>query len=361
MKGLPYEVKALVAKARESALLAVETYNRPMAHFRSGAYVVLMNIAWTSLFHAIFLRKRTKPFYRKSGSRRFQKLDGDPKRWELTECLQQHFKEHNPPIRKNLEFFIKIRHKIEHCTLAELDPEIFGECQAMLINFESMLCEQFGDRYAINGGLSFALQFSRTSGSGRATGSGKLQAEAKSFKRIKQYIDTFRSSLSTDVQSDLAYSFKVFLVPKIGNHASRDAVAVEFVKYDPSKPDEMQKYEHIVSLIKPKEISVSNLDKLKPGDVVRRVGAKLGKPFNMHHHIMCYRHFNARPHRRAPDPKACDSRYCVYDVAHKDYVYTEAWVAHLLKVMSDPTTYSFLLSKKQKALAASQTAEGVAA
>jgi hypothetical protein len=35
MKGLPYEVKALLQKARESALLAVETYNRPTATFRS--------------------------------------------------------------------------------------------------------------------------------------------------------------------------------------------------------------------------------------------------------------------------------------------------------------------------------------
>lgn len=45
MKGLPYEVRALVAKARESAILAVETYNRPSAQFRSGAYIVLMIIA----------------------------------------------------------------------------------------------------------------------------------------------------------------------------------------------------------------------------------------------------------------------------------------------------------------------------
>ena len=49
MRGLPYDVKALVEKARETALLAVETYNRPTASFRSGAYVVLMIIAWTSL------------------------------------------------------------------------------------------------------------------------------------------------------------------------------------------------------------------------------------------------------------------------------------------------------------------------
>src|SRR5262245_2691001 len=139
MKGLPYEVKALIDKARDSALLAVETYNRPTASFRSGAYTVLMTIAWTSLFHAIFLRRRIQPFYRKPNSRRDVRIDGDPKRWELKECLQQFYKEDNPPTRKNLEFFVGLRNKIEHCSLAQLDPGLFGECQAMLLNFESVI------------------------------------------------------------------------------------------------------------------------------------------------------------------------------------------------------------------------------
>lgn len=89
MKGLPYEVRTLIQKAREFALLAVETYNRPTATFRSGAYIVLMTIAWNSLFHAIFFRRRTKPFHRNPNSRRYVKLEGEPKRWELKECLQQ--------------------------------------------------------------------------------------------------------------------------------------------------------------------------------------------------------------------------------------------------------------------------------
>ncbi|WP_461576521.1 DUF3644 domain-containing protein [Sulfuricaulis sp.] len=154
MKGLPLEVKALLTKARESAVLAVETYNRPSASFRSGAYIVLMVIAWTSLFHAMFLRRNIKPYYRKQNSKRFQKVDGDYRRWELVECVQQHFKSNNPPMRKNLDFFTGLRNKIEHCSMPALDADIFGECQAMLINFEDMICSEFGDRYAINGGLS---------------------------------------------------------------------------------------------------------------------------------------------------------------------------------------------------------------
>lgn len=63
-KRLPFEVKQMLSKARESALLAVEVYNKPATKFKSGGYVVLMTIAWTSLFHAVFIRKKIKPIYK---------------------------------------------------------------------------------------------------------------------------------------------------------------------------------------------------------------------------------------------------------------------------------------------------------
>jgi len=350
MKGLPYAVQSLLQKTRDSALLAVETYNRPSASFRSGAYIVLMVIAWTSLFHAMFLKKKIKPYYRKQGSKRYQKIDGDYRWWELAECLRQHYKDQHPPIRKNVEFIIGLRNKIEHRSLPKLDTEIFGECQALLLNLEAILCDMFGERYAIRGGLSFALQFSPSMPKGASL--IKTGGEDKELKNVREFIDGFRSALSTEIQSDLAYSFKVFLVPKIGSHASKDSLAIEFVKYDPAKPQEMDQYEKIVALIKPKEVRVANLNLLKPGEVVSRVAKALGKSFNMHHHVVCYRHFNARPPKRAADPKACDSRYCIYDAAHRDYLYTEEWVEHLIKSLSDTNTYKFLVAKKNEMIPA---------
>ena len=74
-KGLPRIVKQSIEKSRDSALLAVETYNKPAVKFKSGGYIVLMTIAWTSLFHAIFFREKIKPFYRKQGKKTFAKKD----------------------------------------------------------------------------------------------------------------------------------------------------------------------------------------------------------------------------------------------------------------------------------------------
>ena len=84
MRRLSRQVKAALEKACDSAILAVEVYNKPAVKFKSGGYIVLMVIAWTSLFHAIFLRRKTKPFYRKS-NRRFEKIDEDFKHWELVQ------------------------------------------------------------------------------------------------------------------------------------------------------------------------------------------------------------------------------------------------------------------------------------
>jgi Protein of unknown function (DUF3644) len=133
MRGLPRQVKAALEKARDSAILAVEVYNKPAVKFKSGGYITLMVIAWTSLFHAIFFKRKTKPFHRKS-NRRFEKIDGDFKHWELDECLRRHYGSlTKEPVRKNLEFFILLRNKIEHRSMPQLDPSIFGECQAMLL------------------------------------------------------------------------------------------------------------------------------------------------------------------------------------------------------------------------------------
>lgn len=140
MARLTSEVAIHLEKARDSAFLAVETYNRPRTSFRSGGYIVMMCIASTALFHAIFFNRKRKPFYRKKKNRRhFEIVDGDRKAWELSTCLEEFWGAEHPPIRKNIEFFIKLRNKIEHRSMPGLDITIFGECQALLFNFEDLI------------------------------------------------------------------------------------------------------------------------------------------------------------------------------------------------------------------------------
>ena len=77
MRGYPRTVQEHLQKARDSALLAVEVYNKPAVSFKSSAYITLMVIAWTALFHAVFFKRKIKPFYRKQ-SGQFVRMDGEP-------------------------------------------------------------------------------------------------------------------------------------------------------------------------------------------------------------------------------------------------------------------------------------------
>jgi len=250
MPRLSNEVAIHLEKARESAFLAVETYNRPRTSFRSGGYIVLMCIAWTALFHAIFFRRKIKPFYRQKNHRgRFEIIDGDMKAWELSTSLTEYWKTVQSPIRTNLEFFIKLRNKIEHRSMPGLDMRIFGECQALLFNFEDMISEHFGTKWALNESLSLALQFSSHRHEGQQRSVRKLHS--KLAKDISAYIDAFRSSLSVEQLQDAQFSYKVFLFPKPANHASSADMAVEFVKYDPTDPDAMARISKAIALIKP--------------------------------------------------------------------------------------------------------------
>ena len=54
MKLRKGKTKSILEGSIDAALLAVEVYNKPRTTFRSQAYIVLMIIAWTRLFHAYF-------------------------------------------------------------------------------------------------------------------------------------------------------------------------------------------------------------------------------------------------------------------------------------------------------------------
>jgi len=250
-------VRTLIEKARESSILAVNVYNNPSAVFRSGAFIVLMNIAWTSLFQAVFERDHIKYYYKDPGDkRRYIRIDGEPKSWDLSKCSKEYFKDDpNNPVYQNIQFFVGLRNKIEHSFIPRIDPDIFGECQSYLINFEEVLTKEFGINYALADSLIFALQYSRLRTDEQLLATRKIQS--KSFNIVKKYIDDYRRNLDPVILADPRFAFRMFLIPKPANNQNTADAAIEFVKYDPNNPEEMQKYERIVTLIKEKNVSLA--------------------------------------------------------------------------------------------------------
>jgi hypothetical protein len=245
-------------KARDSALLAVEVYNKPAITFKSGAYITLMVIAWTSLFHAIFLRRGRKPYYRKLKGR-YERIDGDFKHWELGECLNQYYgSDTGNAVRKNIEFFIPLRNKIEHRPAPELDPTIFGECQAMLLNFDEMLEHEFGSKYRIRQCLSFALQMYPS-----AENLAEAVKRNRAVKATAEFIEQYRSSLSPEVYSNSKYAFRAFLI-QVANHESQDALPIRFVHYDKLTQEQKDSLAPFTVMVKYKQSAVANIDTMPP-------------------------------------------------------------------------------------------------
>src|SRR5882672_3819095 len=94
-------------KCRSAALAAVDSYNRPGPRFRTAQFIIMITISWTALFHAVFYQRGRRPWYRRAHTGkqvRYVKIDGDPKHWELRECLKQYFGTKMTPERRNLDF-----------------------------------------------------------------------------------------------------------------------------------------------------------------------------------------------------------------------------------------------------------------
>ena len=344
-KGLPRAARDNVEKCRAATIAAVDVYNRPGPRFRTAHFIVLIVMAWTALFHAIFYRKRRKPWYKRKGKNpkgdRYVHIDGEPKHWDLSECLAQHFGGNHPPERKNREFLIGLRNKIEHRHLPELDAGLYGECQAALLNLEELLTSEFGSRYAIAEQLVVSLQFSRLIPSEKKKAAKELATGVA--KGVKDYVETFRGGLPSSTLNSTKYSFNVFLVPKVANKKDLADAAVEFIRIDEGNKDELARLEKLNVLIKEKHIPIANLDLYKPTQVVTKAQAQLPHKFTIASHTAAWQYFKVRPGSAATKPEATDSKYCVYDAAHKDYLYTEAWVDKLVNDLANANEFQAIV------------------
>lgn len=343
------EIESLLRKARQSALLALQIYNNPTTVFRTEGFSVMMVLAWTALLHAIF-EKRGQSYLHLDGSGSPIVIDGDEKPWELRKCVDTFFGSATTPVRTNLDFFIRLRNKIEHRFVPEIDPTLSGECQALLFNFDELLSEEFGTYYAIRESLAMPLQTANIRCDQTIAAIRKLQA--RHFDELSAFIGDFRSSIPQEILGDQRYRFRVFLVPVPANHPSADKT-IEYVK--PTPENESQIAALTKGIVAIRERPVANAGHLKPSSIIRKVEAQLGKPFNMSNHTRAWQRY--RVHQSLArgakvTSEGCNAQFCVPDPVHNDYVYTAAWVEHLVKKLSDEKEYQALTSSRSSTVPA---------
>ena len=329
------KAKSLLESSMNSAVAAVEAYNRPNNSFRIENYIVLMVIAWTKLFHAYFQSTIGERYYYKEKNGRYKLVDGERKTWDLSECLKRYKKtKTDAPLSEaaeaNLIIIIGVRNKIEHKYWegSELDILLFGECQSLLYNFENILVKLFGDDFALNASLAYALQFSQL----RAKEQMKSQKMllSKDMQDIKRYIDKYKSDLSQEIYDSQEYSIKILQIPKVSN-TNRSDLAIEFVNWNSLDEKDKESYRKVNSIIKDKIITrnVANANLFKPKAVIKKVEEITGIDIKMHNHTYLWRAFSVRPGKNAEDKFETKDKYCVYDEPHNDYLYTSDWVSFI--------------------------------
>lgn len=309
-----------------------------------------MNIAWTSLFHAIFHYKKENYFYKDpKNPRHYVKIDdGRKKAWELGKCVEVYFKNCNKkekPIKANFDFFIPIRNEIEHAFLPELDDDIFGECQSYLHNFEYILSKEFGEEHKINETLNYAIQFSETYYHSK-------KIKSKDYELLKNKIIKFREKLPDEIYFNNRFRFQAALVPI--NNPNKADVAIKFINKDEITSENQQKIDEMLYIIDEKKFPVSDLDMVKSGEVSKEIAKRLSEHYKtkitfspQHHHNKCCIEYKCR----SPDKnvkKPLNSEFCNYNEAFDDYTYSRKWIEYLFKKLSSPEELLRLFPKNTK-------------
>lgn len=327
----------LLAKARESALAALRIYNDPLYGFRTESFILLMIIAWNSLLQAILERDGVDYYERDSNGRVIEINDRGMVKDTAQLINLALTGDRYRAMRCNLDFFLRLRNIIAHRYLPALDARVAGEAQAMLLNLENLLIDQFGEQAKLGDQLAVPLQLS---GFRNPQGRDALKrAQSLLPVDVMNFLTTHREEVTDDVLRSPEYSLQIFFVPVTANRdRSADAV-VKFFRPGEVPEQLTDALRDLNVVTKPKQVPVASGDLLRPGEVVNLVTERLPFHFTMDTHTRCWRHHNVRPAHNAAEPEATDPQFCKWDRLSKGYGYTRAWVDKLVDELSDPVTY----------------------
>ena len=327
----------LLAKSREAALAAVRVYNDPLAGFRTETFIMLMVVAWNSLFQAVLERARADYYERDEEGAQIL-VDGRAKvldTWQLV--MRALADDQYRDVRANLDFFLKLRNQIAHRYLPALDVNVVGEAQAMLLNFENLLVAQFGEEAALGDRLAVPLQLSGFRNDEALKSLRTAQAQLPTD--VAEFLVRHRADLDDDILGSPRYCLQIFFVPVTANREGSADAAVRFIPPDKMTPDIEQQLAELCVVTKPRITPVASADLLRPAEVVNLVAERLPYRFTMHTHTRCWRHYSVRPAKDAGEPEATDGRYCQWDRLMRGYGYTKAWVEKLVRDLSKDDQY----------------------
>ncbi len=272
--------KILLEKAIVAMKSAVGVYNNPSLSFKSEIYIVNAIIAWTYLLHSFYRKENIDYHYYKrtqTGRKRYEKVDGRNKTWDLSKCLTHEKCPLNSAQKNNIRLLIKIRNSIEHTAIYKIDNEISSYIFASSINFNNILKKVFHEKYALDKELGMAIQFSELNPF------QKKQLKTKQKSKLSNIIAEFQLGLTDKDMNDNEYSYKVAFVPLVVNRPNQAHSAITFHKTNDPETELLNTY-----------IKETEKPKFKPKEIVMLMNKKGYTHFTMHKHTMLWKENDAR-------------------------------------------------------------------
>jgi hypothetical protein len=260
--GLNFYDDERLIRAREAMILAVQIFNSAALKFKTEVFAVLANVAWTYLLHEYYDRRSVAI------------VDEDGRSLLLSKMIERPDCPISDGVRNNLRSLKTIRDDVEHLVLGKGDLKFLGLFQACCLNFDRVLCKEFGERLTLANDLAVALQFTRMDIEQLAT---------VNKYEIPSHIDALDARLTEKMteaqQVDLEYQFRVIYTL---DAASKTRAHFEFFRPESAEGKEIRNV-----LVQYKSTDESHPH--KAGQVPPLVAAHSGKAFTSHNHVQAWR------------------------------------------------------------------------
>jgi hypothetical protein len=270
---------SLIAKSREAALNAVQTFNNPLMSFRTETFIVLMVIAWTYLLHAYYRAHgiEYRYFEKLRNRRRFHRTRaGAFKYWELDRCLDDDECPLDPPTKTNLRFLIGLRHEIEHHQSVGVDEQFAGRYLACCLNYERAITQLFGERFGLGNQLTFTLHFRDLTVVPLASEVSKPMPN-----NVAKYVQVFDAAVPEEEFQSPHFSYRLIFVRKLTNNRGQADRAIEFLEPSSVLAQTIDKDRWVLREVeRPKYLAKDVLAKMRSDGFPR---------FNSYHHTCLWK------------------------------------------------------------------------
>ena len=320
--------------SKRQALLAVKLYNDPSDALALEGFVIHMHLAWLYYFQAKFRKEKREARIRdvRFKALRYVKVDGEHKTQSLSWFVSQDLPDVSP-VRKNIEFFIQLRNKMEHRheestkALADL---VAGESHSFLLNYEEAVVALGGDVNSLAAILRFPVFLGGFTQRGKAELLKQTQSLAADY-RI--FIADYYNSLDDEILTDRRYCLRITVVLEKANRSGD--MLMSFI--NPSELDDEARKELEASIKKgalitrQRLVPVVNVGLLKPRTAWQKIELGIPFRFNSYDFTLAWKKNGCRPVNGSAMPANTNQDFCFYDEPNRSYLYTEGWVDRLIR------------------------------